>query len=186
MAVAQRMSVEDYEQFVLSGVEGAWELHDGILVEKLRMGAEHGVIPMLLGHLLLRQIDSARYQVVSDLRVRRPEATVFLPDVMIIPAGLFELFRGRPGTLAIFSDPLPLVVEVWSPSTGRHDVETRIPVYQQRGDLEIWRIHPYERTVTSWVRQDDGSYQETVYRNGTIQLAALSGVEIAVDDIFDF
>ena len=85
-----------------------------------------------------------------------------------------------------FSDPLPLVVEVWSPSTGRHDVETRIPVYQQRGDLEIWRIHPYERTVTSWVRQDDGSYQETVYRNGTIQLAALSGVEIAVDDIFDF
>jgi Uma2 family endonuclease len=186
MAVAQRMSMEDYEQFVVSGVEGAWELHDGQLVEKLRMGAEHGVIPMLLGHLLLLQIDRASYQVVSELRVRRPLATVFLPDLMIIPASMFEAFRGLPGTLAIFVDPLPLVVEVWSPSTGDYDVETNIPVYMQRGDLEIWRIHPYERTVTSWVRQDDGTYRETVYRSGEIRLAALPGVEIAVDDIFDF
>ncbi len=88
--------------------------------------------------------------------------------------------------LAIFSDPLPLVVEVWSRSTCDYDVETNIPVYMQRGDLEIWRIHPHERTVTSWVRQADGSYQETVYRSGTIRLAALPGVEVAVDDIFDF
>jgi len=24
--------------------------------------------------------------------------------------------------------------------------------------LEIWRIHPDERTLTSWQRQPDGSY----------------------------
>ena len=34
MAVAQRMSEAAYQQFVLSGVDGAWELHDGRLVEK--------------------------------------------------------------------------------------------------------------------------------------------------------
>ena len=186
MAVAQRMNVEDYEQFVRSGVEGAWELHDGVLVEKIRMGLEHGVIPALLGHLLLLQIDRAAYHVVTELRVRRPAATVFLPDLMVIPKGLGDAFRDRPGTLAIFADPLPLVVEVWSRSTGDYDVETKIPMYMQRGDLEIWRIHPYERTVTSWVRQPDGTYQETVYRSGTIRLAALAAVEIAVDDIFDF
>ena len=186
MAVAQRMSVEDYEQFVLSHPDGAWELHDGILVEKIRMGLEHGVIPALLGHLLLLQIDRGSYHVVTELRVRRPTATVFLPDVLVIPKGLGDAFRGRPGTLAIFSDPLPLVVEVWSRSTGGYDLETKIPVYMQRGDLEIWHIHPHERTVTSWVRQADGTYQETVHRSGTIRLAALPGIEIAIVDIFDF
>ena len=186
MAVAQRMSVEDYERFVLSGVEGAWELHDGQLVEKPGMSAEHGVIPMLLGHLLLNQIGRTRYQVVAELRVRRPRATVFLPDVMVVPAAMFDRFRGRPGTLAIFSDPLPLVVEVWSRSTGDYDVETKIPVYMERGDLEIWRIHPYERTVTSWVRQGDGSYRETLYRGGTIALTALPGVTVDVAEVFAF
>jgi Uma2 family endonuclease len=118
-------------------------------------------------------------------RARRPTATIFIPDVMVVPTAYGARFVDS-HSLAIFSDPFPLVVEVWSPSTGRYDVETKIPVYQQRGDLEIWRIHPYEHTVTSWVRQADGSYQETVYRSGTIQLAALPGVEVAVDDIFDF
>ena len=186
MAVAQRMSMEDYEQFVLSGVDGAWELHDGQLVEKIRMGLEHGVIPALLGHLLLLQIDRASYQVATELRVRRPTATVFLPDVMVIPKGVGDAFRGRPGTLAVFSDPLPLVVEVWSHSTGGYDLETKIPVYMERGDREIWRIHPYERSVTTWVRQADGTYQNIVYTSGVITLAALPDVEIAVADIFDF
>jgi Uma2 family endonuclease len=105
---------------------------------------------------------------------------------MVIPKDLGDKFRGRPGTLAIFSDPLPLVVEVWSRSTGGYGLEAKIPVYMQRGDAEIWHIHPHERTVTSWVRQADGTYQATVHRSGTIRLAALPGVEIAVDDIFDF
>ena len=186
MAVAQRMSEQEYELFVQSHPDGQWELHDGVLVEKLRMGAEHGVIPMLLGHLLLLQIDRASYHVVTALRVRRPTATVFLPDLIVIPRALAETIRGRPGTPTIFSDSLPLVVEVWSRSTGDYDVETKIPAYMQRGDLEIWRIHPHERTVTSWVRRADGTYQETIYSSGTIQLAALPGVEIAVADIFDF
>jgi hypothetical protein len=34
MAVAQRMSEAKYERFVLTGAEGLWELHDGVLVEK--------------------------------------------------------------------------------------------------------------------------------------------------------
>ena len=34
MAVAQRMSEEQYQQFVLAQPDGQWELHDGRLVEK--------------------------------------------------------------------------------------------------------------------------------------------------------
>ncbi len=183
MAVAQRMSERDYEQFVMSGVEGAWELHDGVLVEKPGMSFQHGQIPVRLGHFLLSQLDWNAYSVVVELRVRRPTATVFMPDLMVVPTAYSEQIRDRP-VLAIYSDPLPLVVEVWSPSTGDYDVDTKIPVYQQRGDFEIWHIHPYERTLTSWVRQTDGSYRESLYREGIVSLSALPGVDIDLDRLF--
>lgn len=183
MAVAQRMSEAAYEQFVLSGVEGTWELHDGVLVEKPGMSFRHGEIPMRLGYFLLSQLDWTEYSVVAELRVRRPTATVFVPDVMVVPTAYSKEIRDRP-VLDIYSEPLPLVVEVWSPSSGDYDLDTKIPVYQQRGDLEIWRIHPYERTLTSWVRQADGSYRETVYRGGVVLPAALPRVEIDLERLF--
>jgi Uma2 family endonuclease len=184
MAVVQRMSEDAYQQFVLTGVEGAWELHDGLLVEKPGMSWKHGGIVMLLGHLLMTQLERAEYRVFTELRVRRPAATVFLPDLIVVPTSYGEAVRDLP-VLAIFSDPLPLVVEVWSPTTGDYDVDAKLPVYQQRGDLEIWRIHPYERTLTSWQRQPDGSYRETIHRGGTVAPVALPGVMIDLNTVWD-
>ncbi|MBA3450508.1 MAG: Uma2 family endonuclease [Chloroflexia bacterium] len=177
MAVAQRMNEEAYLEFVLSGVEGAWELHDGRLVEKPGMSWDHGRIVTRLISSFDQQLDPADIFVFAELRVRRQSAIVFLPDLMVVPATYSQEFRNRP-VLAIFSDPLPLVVEVWSPSTGEYDVDAKLPIYQQRGDLEIWRFHPYERTLTSWQRQSDGSYVETLHRSGTIAPMALPGVTI--------
>ena len=87
--------------------------------------------------------------------------------------------------LEVYDQPLPLVVEVWSRSTGDYDVEEKLAVYQQRGDLEIWRIHPYERTLTAWRRQPDGSYDETIHREGVVSPTALPGVEIDLAALFD-
>ena len=186
MAVAQRMSEQAYQEFVLSGVEGAWELHDGVLVEKPGMGWEHGEFATFLAHLLIRQLDRRQFSVaVNDWRTRHSPATIFLPDVVVAPYAYGRDLRNRPGTLAIFSDPLPLVVEVWSRSTGDYDVNAKLPIYMQRGDIENWRIHPFERTLTRWVRQPDGSYQETVHRGGVVALAALPGVVIDLDELFD-
>jgi Uma2 family endonuclease len=183
MAVEQRISEEAYQQFVLSGVDGSWELHEGRLVEKPGMTFRQGQISMLLGHFLLSQLDRDAYAVVSELRVRRSSATVFVPDLMVVPAAYSEEIRDRP-VLAIFSDPLPLVVQIWSPSTGDYDIDAKVPVYQQRGDLEIWRIHPYERTLTTWIRQADGSYLESTYREGIIHPVALAGITIDLDELF--
>src|SRR5215218_3851979 len=184
MAVAQRMSEEAYQRFVLSGVQGNWELHDGRLVEKPGMSWRHGEIPILLGYLLLSQLNRVEYRVVTELRVRRPNATVFMPDLMVVPTAYSEEIRDRP-VLAIFSEPLPLVGEVWSASTGEYDVDAKVPVYQQRGDLEIWGIHPYELTLTAWRRQPDGSYEETIHRGGMVTPVALPGVEIDLDELLD-
>jgi Uma2 family endonuclease len=185
MSIAQRLSETEYEQFVQSTPDGVWELHDGRLVEKPGMSWEHGGIVMFLGHDLLDQLDPREFRVFTELRIRRPSATVFQPDLMVVPSRYGREFAGRPGTLAIFSDPLPLVVEIWSASTGGYDVDTKIPIYQQRGDLEIWRIHPYERTLTRWVRHADGSYEESVLRGGVVVLAVLPGVTIDLDRLFE-
>lgn len=183
MAVAQRMSEQEYEAFVGSGVEGQWELHDGMLVEKPGMSWRHLDIAFELGHLLRSQLDRAEYRVFGEGRVRRPTATIFIPDVMVVPAAYGMRLVDDPG-LAIFSDPLPLVVEVWSPSTGSYDIDPKIPVYKARGDAEIWRVHPFERTLTRWVRQADGSYHETIHRGGIVTLAALPGVRIDLGKLF--
>jgi Uma2 family endonuclease len=154
------------------------------LVEKPGMSWKLLDIMALLIARLHQQLDRAEYRVFAESRVRRPAATIFLPDVAVVPTAYGEDIRDLP-VLAIFSDPLPLVIEVWSPSTGEYDVDAKLPVYQQRGDLEIWRIHPYERTLTAWRRQTDGSYHETLHRLDTITPVALPGVTIDLGALLD-
>ena len=184
MAVAQRMSEEAYQQFVLSGVDGSWELHDGRLVEKPGVTWDHGRIVARLSYLLQHQLDELTHEVrINEGRVRKPADTIYIPDLLVVPTAYGEGFRDQ-FTLAIFSDPLPLVVEVRSPSTGDYDVTAKLPVYQERGDLEVWRIHPYERTLTAWQRHPDGSYRMTIHRDGIVTPAALPGVAIDLDTLF--
>jgi Uma2 family endonuclease len=184
MAVAQRLSEAEYEEFVWANPDQRVELIEGRLREKPGMSWEHDDVVSLLAHLLQLQLDRRHHRVRIDGRIRRPPGNIFLPDLFVVPTRFGDEFRGRPGVLAIFSQPLPLVVEVWSQSTGDYDVEAKIPEYQRRGDLEIWRIHPYERTLTAWRRQPDGSYQVTVYHEGAIQPAALPEVTIELAELF--
>ena len=118
-------------------------------------------------------------------RVRRPGATYFIPDVFVVPTAYVTPLLDQQDVLEVYDQPLPLVVEVWSRSTGDYDVEEKLAVYQQRGDLEIWRIHPYERTLTIWRRLPDGRYEETLHREGIVRPTALPGVEIDLAALFD-
>jgi Uma2 family endonuclease len=186
MAIQQRIDEVSYQRVVFAEPDRILELQDGRLREKPAMSWEHDEIAIMLGHYLLLQLDHSQYRVrVNSGRLRRPEATIFIPDVAVIPASYRDEVRVPRGTLAIFSGPLPFVVEVWSASTGDYDVDAKLPVYQQRGDLEIWCIHPYERTVTAWHRQPDGTYNETIFREGVVSLAALPGVTIDLDRLFE-
>ena len=46
-------------------------------------------------------------------------------------------------------------------------------------------IQPYERTLTTWRRQPDGTYAEELYRGGVVPVASLAGVTIDVDALPD-
>jgi Uma2 family endonuclease len=180
------ISVKTYEQLVLEDGDGTWELVCGQLRAKPIMTSAHNdVIEVLVGQAQ-PQLDRDQYAIrFNDSHVGVSTGSYYVPDVFIVPREWVRRSRALgPGRMEVFTEPLPLVVEVWSPSTGDYDMDTKIPEYRRRGDLEIWRIHPCEQTLTAWRRQPDGSYTETVYRDGTITLMALPWVTIDIVALF--
>ena len=176
---------QTYESVALEDPDGRWELVRGRLREKPAMSAEHNDLMFELGYDLRRQIDPEQFRVrVNAGHLKGSVRSYFIPDVAVIPIALERSQRGRGGSFETYVDPLPLVVEVWSPSTGAYDVDAKIPEYRERGDLEIWRLHPYERTLTAWRRQLDGTYTEVVCHGGVIEPVALPGVMIDLDALF--
>lgn len=161
------------------------ELHRGQLREKPGMSVEHNDVADQLTTLLRTQLDRREYRVRENFaKLRCSGDTYYIPDVVVIPAAMVQALRERPGSLDAYSDPLPLVVEIWSPSTGDYDINAKLPDYQQRGDLEIWYVHPYERTLTAWRRASDGTYAETTHQNGSIRPTSIPGMTIDLDALF--
>jgi Uma2 family endonuclease len=180
------VSEQTYERVALEDPDGNWELHCGQLRSKPGMTAAHNRIGRVLGYRLQQQLPLDVYEVSVDAaRVRISERENYIPDVVVLPTAAVEAMeREHPTRLEAYREPMPLIVEVWSPSTGAFDVQTKVPDYQRRGDLEIWRLHRDERTLRAWVRQPDGGYVETVYTGGVVRPSALPNVSIDLDELF--
>ena len=175
-----------FEELALNDVDGQWELWNGEARQKPSMTFDHNWLMAYLGAQLINQLDLKQFQVrINAGHVTRTVRNYFIPDVFVLPVALGDPFRGRATVLEAYWEPLPLVVEVWSPSTGGHDQRLKLAEYQRRGDAEIWLLHPYERTLTTWRRQPDGGYTEMAYRTGSVQPAALPGVSINLDVLFN-
>jgi Uma2 family endonuclease len=180
------VSEETYQRVALEDPEGQWELHCGRLVNKPEMTVEHNEIPRALLAQLAAQLSRREYSIAEGTaRLRIGSGTYYVPDLCVIPRAMVQRLRQQPGTFEVYEEAVPLVVEVWSPSTGEYDVEEKLAEYERRGDLEIWRIHPYERTLTAWRRQPDGSYTETLYSEGTVPPASLPGVSVELAALFE-
>ena len=175
----------DYARVVLDDPDGNWELHAGVMLRKPTMSFGHNHGMRELTYELMTQLDRTMFKVSTNAtRVRQTETNVYIPDIMVIPVATMARDRQHRRDLEVYDEPLPLVVEVWSPSTGSYDVDAKLPTYQRRRDLEIWRLHPFDRTLTIWRRRDDGSYEETVHTGGIVRPMALPDVAIALDAHF--
>ncbi|MFN8591852.1 MAG: Uma2 family endonuclease [Thermomicrobiales bacterium] len=138
MAIGTRTSNAHYERRALADSDRKWELWDGYLREKPGMTAAHSDLAVNLGSMLLAQLDRTKHRVRIDAgRVHRPEATYFVPDLFVVPTSMVAALLPLTETLEVYDQPLPLVVEIWSRSTGGYVVTEKLAVYQERGDREI-------------------------------------------------
>ena len=175
------VSAAEYERIALAEPSRRWELHDGVLREKPPMSIGHDWTQSELVYRLRSQLDPTAYWVQFAAKTKRDDRHYYIPDVCVVPLSYAGPDRTK---LNAYTDPLPLVVEVWSPSTGDYDVDDKLPEYRRRGDQEIWRLHPFERTLTVWQRQADGTYSETVIRGDKVSPLAFPWVTIDLDDLF--
>ncbi len=172
-----------YQRVARLDPDGQWELHDGQLREKSSMAAEHNDLMAHLGVLIGSRLPRDRYRLrINAGRIGAGAAITYIPDLAINPADIEATQRGK--GLEVYDQPLPLVVEIRSPSTGGYDIDTKLPAYRSRGDLEVWRVHPAERTVTVWRRRADGTYDETVAREGLLTVSSVPGVTIDLGTLF--
>jgi Uma2 family endonuclease len=173
-----------FRKLALEDPSGHWELHCGVPRQKPGMTAKHNDLGIELVATLHAQLDRQHFRVRQNSgHVRTSADRYYIPDVFVVPTAQF-LPQEPLRTLETYEQPLPLVVEIWSPSTGDYDVDSKLPEYQRRGDREIWRIHPYDRTLTRWVCQPDGSYVESFHTDGQLEPVELLGVTINLDTLF--
>jgi Uma2 family endonuclease len=186
MAILNQISEQEYRELALHDSDRLWELWDGVPREKPLMSMKHEDVASYLGAALIVQLDRRLYRVnINGGRARLSARSYYIPDVVVIPAAYKTPFEDDPRAFNAFAEPLPLIAEVWSPSTGDYDVATKLQSYRERGDAEIWFIHPYERTLTAWRRQPDGSYAEETYRGGIVPIASPPGVVIDFEALLD-
>jgi len=149
------------------------------------MSVGHERVIHRLGGQLWPQLEESPFELrLSAGRVRVDSRTYYLPDLAIVPIVGPDTMQGLCYELEVFRDPLPLVIEAWSPSTGGYDIDRKLPAYQARGDIEIWRLHPFDLVVHGWRRQADGTYTEFSQRTGTVRLIALADVVVDLDKLF--
>lgn len=130
------LSEQEYRELAERDSVRFWELWDGVLVAKPPMSMKHDNWTFLLGHFLQNQLDWREYRVnVNGGKTRDTARNVYIPDVVVIPASYQLPYEDDPRAFNAYTEPLPFVAEVWSPSTGDYDVAAKLPLYRQRGDL---------------------------------------------------
>ena len=179
------VSAQTFESVVLEDTDGRWELHRGKLREKPPMSFGHNRCARELAYQLVLQLDHSEYEVFQNAgHLRASSGDTYIPDIVVVPVALMSHFDHNPARFEVYDDPMPFLSEMWSPKTGTYDFETKFPAYRLRGDKEIWRLHPFQRTLTIWRRRPDGEYDEIASDGGTVRLHALPQVTINVDALF--
>ena len=177
------ISEATYRQVALEDDASGWELICGRLWRKPPMTMRHDWLPSALGRQLVRRLPDEQWWITERARPRAQDASYLNPDLAVVPMSIVRRLATSPGQFQAIDEPAPFVLEAWSPSTGSYDVRTKLPIYQSRGDAEIWFVHPTERTLDIW-RRRTGGYDHIRHTSGPATIASLPVVLIDFDALF--
>jgi Uma2 family endonuclease len=80
-----------------------------------------------------------------------------------------------------------LIVEVLSPSTSKRDLNDKFQLYEATGVREYWVVHPNDKTLNIFIRQENGLYDEgKVYeKTGKVPVHIFEELEIDLEELFE-
>lgn len=148
MAVAQRMTAEEFIAAPVPQHGRPWNLIDGEVVMSDPTGV-HGIAQSAIFVALTEwtRAKPGRGTVPWPWDVQLDSRNVYVPDV------LWYRESRSPDRTAPPPYPLPdLAVEVRSPSTWRYDVGRKRATYEAKGVPELWLVDTHARTVLVYRR----------------------------------
>ncbi|MEQ0560886.1 Uma2 family endonuclease [Amycolatopsis sp. NEAU-NG30] len=150
------MTVHDLEGMPDDGRR--YELIDGVLVVSPAPGRRHQKIAYRLYGVLEAACPADLEVIGAPFAVHSGDKVELQPDVVV-------------GREADFTDkdlpePPLLTVEVLSPNTAIHDLNTKKAVYERLGVPGYWVIDPEEPALTVFELDEEGHYQQVAKAAG--------------------
>jgi Uma2 family endonuclease len=128
-----------------------YELIDGTLIVSPAPGTRHQKIVIRLGALLEATCPEGLETLTAPYTVRVSDSTELQPDVLV---GRAEDFTEK-----LLPTAPVLAVEVLSPSTALHDLNSKNAVYERIGVPSYWIIDPDQPSLQVFELDSEGHYQ---------------------------
>ncbi|MBB4682525.1 Uma2 family endonuclease [Amycolatopsis jiangsuensis] len=157
------MTVRDLEGMPEDGRRH--ELIDGVLVVSPAPGFRHQKVVLLLSFALESARPPDLEVLTAPFAVHSGDSVELQPDVLV----------GRAEDFTDTDLPAPpvLAVEVLSPSTAIHDLNTKKAAYERLGVPSYWVIDPVAPAITVFEVDSDGCYQQVAKAAGAESYEAL-------------
>ena len=159
------------------------QLIEGELVMSPAPRFFHQRIVLRLAHMILSFLDrnpGVGTVVVSPIDVYLTETDAYQPDVVFVVEG---------GRAAIREDGVhgapALVIEVLSPTSGKHDLGRKKDVYEARGVEEYWVVDVENCQIYVFRFPEGEDYQsETIVREGNLTPLSFEAIAVPVERFF--
>jgi Uma2 family endonuclease len=182
MVVRHAFTVDEWHRMgdagLFVGETRRTELFDGEIIEMAAVGSRHAVCVNRLTRLLSLTVgDRAVVQIQNPVGL--DERSEPQPDVALLHPPLDRYLAGHPGPADVF-----LLIEVSDTSLG-FDRSAKGPAYGRAGVVETWVVDLDHEVVHVMRHPGSDGYDEqrTVGRGDRLEVTALPGIAVAVDDV---
>ena len=169
------------------------ELIDGFISMMAGTSRFHGEVSNNIAlrlnlHLLNSKCNCRVYTAPVDVLLPKNGETEADKIYDVVQPDIFVVCGGWKGGDNAFLGAPDMVVEILSQSNRKKDLIKKFHLYENAGVREYWIADPKVKTVTAYVMQDNGEYDDgEIYQTGEkIPVHIFDGHLIEMNDIFDF